>query len=215
MAELFSLFAFVFALVASPGPAVISIIASGLTYGFRRAAGLVFGILSGFVLSSLLTGPAIAWLISRIPQLQLPLAAIALGYTMYLALKIWRSHTVAPTALTVDDPNAPIGTSQASALPHATLGYWNGILLMLLNPKVYIVVALVIAQFGDTVTGSDFMRSVKLTAVIVGVAGVTDFSWLLLASRARHWLPSQRVLVAINRTLAVLLVAVVLWAFLR
>ncbi len=206
MEGLIALLIFLVPLMGAPGPGIIIIISGALNYGFRHMLPFVLGLSCGFSLAIVIVGPLIAALLERVPRLKPFIVLPMLVFVLYLAFKLWNSQ---PS----ENIHADAGAAQPRSI--SAFRFWDGLLFRLFVPKAAIVAMFVFAQFADTFTGSAFSRLLKLTAVIIAVGFVIDFSWLLLASRVRHWITSPQLLMRINRVLALVLVAVVFWVVLR
>ena len=124
----FELIAFTSVLLGTPGPATISLLYSGINYGFKKSLPYFLGIIIGFFCNLLIA----AFGISAILEYQLIyniLKYTLLLYILYLAYKIATS-----TPFVENTESKPLLFSQ-------------GLLLNLLNPKAYIAVVSILSQF--------------------------------------------------------------------
>lgn len=181
------------ALVASPGPATLSLAAAGAAFEAREARIYLFGIMSGAAL--VITGVAAGLLtaILSVPHAATVLAVISFAYLGYLAYRI----AMAP----------PVGSDGAIAP-----GYLTGLVFNLSNPKAYAAFAALFAGF-ELVPGARLTSAVTEAAICYVIVVVADIAWILVGSVLRRHLHDPRKSRAINISFAVLLVLSVLPAF--
>lgn len=178
---------FVVALVGTPGPANLSLMASGLSFGARATLPFLFGTLAGFELIFVLNAAGLLALLQKAPLLWQALRLVCVAYIVYLAIVIVRAR---PKSGAVAD-NAP--------------GFWRGFWLHPLNPKAYAMQVAGIAQFVSPERYVADAVVLALTFLLLG--GSLNAGWMaggrLLARLAGR--PTR--LWAVNATLAVLMVA--------
>ncbi|MCG8413440.1 MAG: LysE family translocator, partial [Pseudomonadales bacterium] len=118
-------------LMGSPGPATLSLAATGASVGFRRGVPFLLGILVG--LAVVISGAAmgLATLFQNFPGVRVVVQTLGTAYICYLAYKI---------------ASAPVLSEdqQASAKQPA---FVDGFLINLLNAKAYAVFLAVFSQF--------------------------------------------------------------------
>ena len=108
---------FILVFYGSPGPATLSLAASGASVGFRRSLPYLFGIVSGLLVNFVVAALGITVLMQRAPALVTIMTYLSLGYIIYLAVRMVRT-----------DPKA--GAERP-------LVFSQGVLLNMLNPKAY------------------------------------------------------------------------------
>ncbi|MCF5050700.1 LysE family translocator [Pseudomonas syringae] len=117
------IFLYAFSVMYSPGPVNLMGLNAGLTGKLRRSSGFYIGVGSAMLLMFVLfgyTGEAI------ISQAALPYISLVGGlYTLYLAYQVFNARTV---------------VDARSDEPRATLTFWNGLVIQLLNPKGIVAV---------------------------------------------------------------------------
>ena len=117
------IFLYAFSVMYSPGPVNLMGLNAGLTGKMRRSSGFYIGVGSAMLLMFVLfgyTGEAI------ISQAALPYISLVGGlYTLYLAYQVFNARTV---------------VDARSDEPRATLTFWNGLVIQLLNPKGIVAV---------------------------------------------------------------------------
>ncbi len=193
--ELVSLIFFVVALVASPGPAVIAIIQTGLNYGFRAAMLVIAGIVIGFVVNITLTSLPLAFLFTRYGISKNILAGLGLLYIFFLAYKL-----------------SVVKTSDITKKKNRLTAV-NSFFIMLLNPKAYVVNTATLANFSLGFENGSAGHFIAVGGVIVLTAFICDTCWAWLSSLASGFKFSPKTLLLINRSLAALMVLSVTWVF--
>ena len=103
---------------ATPGPNNLMSMSNGGRLGFRRALPFNFGIWAGFSAVMLLCTAFCSLLSALIPRVRLPMLVLGAAYMLFLA---W--ETLRGGELTED---------------HSHSGFWSGLLLQFINPKIYI-----------------------------------------------------------------------------
>jgi threonine/homoserine/homoserine lactone efflux protein len=148
------------AIMGSPGPATISLVAAGSVYGVRRSLPYLFGIIVGtmIVLAAVASGITAALL--AVPAIGSVLIWISAAYILWLAYHI-------ATAPPLSEPTAP-----ANALSFA-----GGTVLGVANPKAWVAIAAVFASahLADTATTDATAKIGVLTAMIVMICA----TWLV------------------------------------
>lgn len=104
---------------ATPGPNNIMSMSNGSRLGFRKALPFNLGIWVGFSLMTILCTAFCSGLSTLIPQIKLPMLIAGAAYMLYLAWEIFRDS----------------GEIQED---HSREGFWSGVLLQFINPKLYL-----------------------------------------------------------------------------
>jgi len=184
---------FILALYATPGPATLSIAASGGTFGFKKTIPYIFGLLTGMTIIFLMVALGLGVLFTTYPTAHKIFKWISILYMFYLAYKIARA--------------SPISSATGKRL-----GFFHGVFLNLLNPKAYFAVIATVAQF--TNQGSDYVRSFIILAMwALSFAFTIAIVWSYLGAFISKRLSSTRISSKINLVFAVLLVGSVLVLF--
>lgn len=183
-------------LMGSPGPATLSLSATGSVFGVRRGLRYLMGIVAGTTAVLLMIATGITGLVLALPAVVPILTAAALGYIAYLAFKI---------------ATAPVLSSDAQEVAEPSMA--GGFLLAIANPKAFAAIGAVYA--GSTlVHGHPFLDAAAkvtlLTLVIVAVNG----TWLALGATLAAVLRNPRSGRAMNVVFAALLVGSVAAALL-
>jgi len=190
----FGLAVFSAVLLATPGPAVISLLYSGVNYGFRKSLPYLFGIITGFVFNLVVSALGAGALL-EFDGVYTALKFVMLGYIFYLAYKIATS--------------APLGDG-GEAKP---LHFFQGVLLNMLNPKAYTAALSAISQFSlvDHYAQSAFWIVIVNAAIVF----VVDVSWCFSGQYLKRLFAHPKWHKWVNVSLASLMVLSVVWTYLR
>jgi threonine/homoserine/homoserine lactone efflux protein len=184
------------ALMGSPGPVTVSLVAAGSAHGARRSAGYLVGIVLGTELVLLAVATGITAALLAVPGLRPALIALAALYILWLA---WRIATAPPLG-------EPTAATRAPSLR-------GGLLLGIANPKGWVAIAAVFAS-GHLAGGAaaDAVAKVAVLAVAVVVIATT---WLLAGASLAPLLRDPRRARGVNLIQAAALVAATSLAVLR
>lgn len=183
---------FVMAIYATPGPATITIAASGAAFGFRNTLWYILGLILGLELIFVLVATGLGILFSTYPVLQTGFKWLSFLYILYLAFRIATSAK----------SNAHAGSKP--------LGFLNGVSFCLVNPKAYFAVMATVAQFAAA--GASYIYSLIKVMLWVGVlAFFIDMAWAFVGVYLGSKVQSARTSQLTNWALAFLLVISVLF----
>ncbi|CAM4237486.1 LysE family translocator [Pseudoalteromonas byunsanensis] len=189
---LFSLLFMTLLLFGSPGPAPISLLASGANFGYKRNLPFLAGILTGLSLAMVLVNIGLSQLLASSPQLSSLLSLLCVGYLVYLAYKLY-----------FQDAQQPKG----SLLP----SFSQGVLLNIINPKAYASLITLFSQF--EIHAEQKTQGVVITALIcIALVSVIDGLWLLAGAKLGKIFKSRQHIKRLNGmcSVAILVVASVL-----
>jgi threonine/homoserine/homoserine lactone efflux protein len=183
-----SLILFTIATCGTPGPNNTMIMASGVSYGFRRSLPHVIGINIGFPVMAVAVGLGLGELLHSSPHVYTVLRPIAVAYLLYLAYRI----ATGPVSPDASAERRPLSVVQAA------LFQW-------INPKAWLMVIGAVTTYA-TVTGTYFVN-VMVVALIFLVFGTpcTTF-WLWLGVSLKRVLRKPVQFRAFNIFMALLLV---------
>jgi threonine/homoserine/homoserine lactone efflux protein len=184
------------AIMGSPGPATISLVAVVAAYGVRRSLPYVCGLVVGsaLVLGAVATGVTATVLAA--PAIRSILLALSAAYILWLAYHI----------ATAPPLSAPRGAADAPSLA-------GGTVLGVANPKGWVAMAAVFAsaRLADTAAADAAVKTAVLAAMIVLIMT----AWLLAGASLAPMLrdpPRARI---INAALAAALIGATALAVLR
>jgi len=177
-----------FALTGSPGPATLSLAATGAAFGARRGLGYMIGIIVGVVAVMALVASGLTGLMLALPGAASAMAALATAYIVWLA---WRIAT-AP----------PLGEQASASAPSIVAGFFLG----LANPKAYAAMAALFSGF-VLIHGRPGTDAILKALLLVCIMTAVDLAWLLAGSALTRCFREPALNRAINVAFAVLLVA--------
>jgi len=186
-----ALLIFLLPLAYSPGPGNMIFAAMGARFGVATTWPASFGYHIATWAVTLAIGLGFGVAMRGAPAVAQALQIIGAGYVMWLALGLWRAG-----AMRGDDMRAT-----------PPMGFGGGMVLLLFNPKAYVIIALMFTQF-SAVPG----LGVFGVATVFTLNNMLAFAlWAALGTQlARLWSrPDQAVL--LNRGLALMLGGVAIW----
>src|SRR5688572_24772209 len=174
------------ALLLTPGPAVLYIVARSINQG--RMAGIVsvLGVeTANFFHASAATLGLSAILLSSALAFDV-VKYLGAAYLIYLGVR----------KLLIREENATEGEIKRESLSRI---YWQGFAINLLNPKTALFYFAFLPQFVDPARGNVSAQTLMLGALFVGMACITDGLYALVASSlaerlrgSRHYQEGQR-----------------------
>ncbi len=175
------------AIMGTPGPATISLTATGSAFGVRRSTRYLAGIIVGttIVLVAVATGITAALL--TVPAARPVLTAISVVYILRLAYLV----ATAP----------PLAEKRVGGQPPTLSG---GVLLGVANPKAWVAIAAVFA--GARVSGEPATDGIAKVVVLVVLIVLINATWLVAGASLAPVLRDPRRARVINVVLAVVLV---------
>jgi threonine/homoserine/homoserine lactone efflux protein len=176
------------AIMGSPGPTTISLVAAASAFGIRPAVPYLIGVIGGTTVVLVAVAAGITAVLLAVPGIGTVLLALSAGYILWLAHHI---ATAPPLA-------QPTATSAAPTLA-------GGALLGVANPKAWVAIA---AVFGSSTLAED--ATVDVVAKIIVLAGmivIIHVAWLCAGLPLAPLLKNPRLSRVLNITLATALVA--------
>ncbi|SDU06002.1 LysE family translocator [Stappia sp. ES.058] len=177
---------FIAAMVGSPGPANMSLMASGLAFGARPAVPFLLGTMSGFQMIFWLNVLGLYALLQSAPEVFQLLRWMCIGYILYLAWTIVRSGSRQ--------------AGRATRVPGFLRGFW----VHPLNPKAYAMQIAAISQF---VSPDRYLADALLTSLTFWVVGgALNGLWLVAGGKLRSATGNPSFLYTLQVVLAVVMV---------
>ncbi len=170
---------------ASPGPAVLAIVARTLAAGPGPGLAFLIGCVLIDVLYLLLAVYGLSYVAELLGDLFVAVKWLGAGYLVWLGIALWRAEPVPPAEARVDR------RSSARALA-------EGALVNLANPKPILFFGAIVPTFVDvaSLTGAD----VALVAAVVAAGLVAvNFVYVVAAARARRLFRSRGAVRLLNR----------------
>jgi threonine/homoserine/homoserine lactone efflux protein len=184
------------AIMGSPGPATISLVAAGSVRGVRRSYPYLFGIIVGTTLVLVAVATGITAALLAVPAIGSVLIWISVAYILWLAYHI---ATAPPLSKLT-------GASNAFSL-------MGGAILGIANPKAWVAIAAVFASvhLADAPTNDAAAKIVVLTVMIIVICS----TWLVAGRSIAPLLRDPRRARLVNAALAVGLVGATALAMLH
>lgn len=177
------------ALAGSPGPATLSLAATGAAFGARRGIGYIAGIVLGMLVVIAIVASGIAGLVLALPGAAPVVVTLSGTYFLYLAYRI---ATAPPLTDAISQRSAP--------------SFLAGFLLSLINPKGYAAMAALFAGFASGLA----MQFAILIVVMIAV----NLAWLFAGAAMTRLFRDPHTNRVINIAFAGLLIASVVLALL-
>ena len=182
------------ALAGSPGPATLSLAATGAAFGARRGLGYMAGIISGMVGVMAITATGVMGVLLAVPGATPVVAIMAAAYFVYLAFRI---ATAPPVTERTADERQP--------------SFAGGVFLSLVNPKGYAAMAALFSGFVLIREGLALDAAAKMIVLLPMITAI-NAAWLFAGAALTRYFREPRSNRAINLTFAILLVASVAFA---
>ena len=180
----------VFALVASitPGPNNLLMMASGATFGVKRTAPHMAGVVLGFGFMTLAVGLGLAEVLKASPLLFAVLRWAAAAYILYIAYRM----------VTAKGPGIAVTGENPWSFLRAVVFQW-------INPKAWVMA---LGAVGTYAEHGRFLADVVIIAVAFMIINVPcALTWTGFGTGIRRWFKKPGHLKAFNWTMAALLVA--------
>ena len=184
VALLWPMAAFALAASISPGPVNLVGLSSGSRY--RLSVGLIFisGATLGFILLFVAVGLGLHSLLGDWPLMLGALRWAGIAFLLYLAWQLLR-----------DDGRL------SEADPQRAPGFLTGALMQWLNPKAWLASLAGIAAYTD----GSLLQLGWFAALYLPICWLSLSVWVLAGAFLRRWVQRPALLVAVNRSLALLL----------
>ena len=129
-----TLMLFLFPLAYSPGPGNMFFAANGARFGFSKTMAANAGYHIATWIATIAIGLGFGWIATELPAFLTVIKYAGSAYVLYLAWCLVRAGAIGGDA----DPR------------HA--GFLDGVILLVLNPKAYLIIALMFTQFTEPET---------------------------------------------------------------
>lgn len=177
----------------SPGPVNMTILSSGVNYGFRRSLPYVTGATFGFALLLIAVGLGLSNLVASVPLFYEILKYAGTAYMIYIGYKIM----ISKPKLEVKEDRRP--------------RYYQGILMQWLNPKAWIACLSGVAAFG-----LDDSRSMlfAFVAIYFLICYLSLAAWAVLGAQLKFLAKVKNGIRYFNLTMGASLIAVAVYLLL-
>lgn len=184
------------AIVIVPGPTITVIIANSIRHGARAGLMNVAGTQTGLAIMVVVLAAGLQTIVATMGMAFEVIRIVGAAYLVWLGVKLWRANG----SLADDKPEAARGQRSF---------FWQGLLVILSNPKALFFFGAFIPQFIDP-AGNALTQTLLLGATFMAVATVLDGGYALLAGGARHLLTRNRIRL-VERVSGSLLIGGGLW----
>lgn len=177
----------------TPGPNNTLSTAIGANHGFRAALPFIWAVPVGWCALLLLASLGFGALVLAVPPVRWALLVFGVGYMLWLA---WRL--------------AGSGSLAKGESAQARVGFWQGVLLQVVNVKGWMMAVSVAAGW---VAGHPdvLVRTLIVLVVLFPMGFLSNAAYALVGSMLRVWLSVGRRLVWFNRVMALALALTALW----
>jgi threonine/homoserine/homoserine lactone efflux protein len=192
---LLALVAFAFVMAITPGPNNAMVLASGLSFGFRRSIPHMLGVSLGFSFMVAMVGIGLAQVFERWPVIYTVMKYAGAGYMLWLAYVIASARGLKEG----EAKGRPLSFLQAAAFQ------W-------VNPKAWVIAIGACAAY---TSHEHFMLSMAIVVLVFCIVTLPSIGvWAVCGVGLRRLLDNERALRGVNITMALLLVAS-LWPILH
>lgn len=189
--EIATLLLFLFPLAFSPGPGNMLFAANGARFGFRSTLPATVGYHLATFGVTVALGAGAAAAMGTTPEVTLAIQIAGSAYVLWLAWKLWQA-------------GSPDGIEDAKPI-----GWRDGVILLLLNPKAYVIIALMFSQF---ISASTNLADVLLISAVFTLNNLTAFTvWTLAGDLLARSFRSESKAHRLNRCMGAMLAAVGVW----
>jgi threonine/homoserine/homoserine lactone efflux protein len=197
MPETIALLLFLLPLAYSPGPGNMVFAANGARFGLRATIPATLGYHVATWIVTAAIGIGFFGLVGGQPGVVRVMQVAGAAYVLWLALSIARAGVLADAG---------------SARP---MGIWGGVVLLALNPKAYLIIALMFTQFLP-VGVEDRAAAVLWIATVFTLNNLVAFTaWTLAGDRLARLFRLDRSARCLNIGFGLVLAAVAVWMVLR
>ena len=192
--ELVALLAFLFPLAFSPGPGNMIFAANGARFGVQATLGATAGYHLATFLVTVALGLGFISAISSAPEVFNVVKIAGSLYVLWLAWKLFRAGRL---------------DSEVQAKP---INFWDGAVLLVLNPKAYVIIALMFSQF---ISAADASTKVIVVSAIFTLNNFVAFTlWTIVGDGLAKMLSSEKHSRYLNSIFGGILTLVAVWMLL-
>jgi cysteine/O-acetylserine efflux protein len=184
--QILPLLSYVLVSTFTPGPNNLTAASQGVVHGFRGTLNYQAGMAAGVWAVMMLAAWVSASLLSVFPAVEPVLRWIGAAYILYLAYSILKA------------------TYRFEGGEGKPLGFWRGLALQLLNPKLVVYGLTLFATFLAPITNSLALLALA-AALLALIAFVATATWALFGTAIKIYLRRPRVTAIVNLLLALLL----------
>ena len=191
-----SLLIFLFPLAYSPGPGNMFFTAIGARFGYQRTLGASLGYHVATWLVTMAIGLGFVEIRTQFPMLFVALKIVGSLYIFWIALKFLRAGVL---------------NDSREAKPATFL---DGFILLVVNPKAYVIIALMFTQFMDAFPTGDLNTLLIITTLFTLNNFIAFSAWTLVGDRVSGLFRTPDSARKLNIAFAVVLCLVAIWMLL-
>jgi len=191
-----ALIIFLFPLAYSPGPGNLFFAANGARFGLRSTIPATTGYHTATWLVTVAIGLGFAAVIHKYPGIFSTIKVLGSLYVLWLAWKLLRS-----------------GILRSQQEPKSA-NFWDGVVLLVLNPKAYFIIAAMFAQFLGMDSGDQIVLVLWISTIFTLNNFVAFTSWTIVGDRLANIFRNESNAKILNLGFGSLLAVVAVWMFL-
>lgn len=193
-----ALLVFLFPLAYSPGPGNAFFAAIGASKGLRAAVPALAGYhLATFAVTALI-GVGMGVTILNHPVVAKSLAAIGSLYVLWLAWSFIRS-------------GRQKAASSSKPVAEPKIGFWAGVIVLVLNPKAYYIIAVMFTQFLQPQHNDDVFTVLAITTIFTLNNLIAFIVWAIAGQMLFALFRGERAGQLLDYLFAALLIGVAAW----
>lgn len=170
-----SLFSFLFVAAITPGPNNLLLTNSAARFGLLSSLPVMLGIILGMQLILSLVAFGVGSIILNYPAIDTLMQLAGSLYLIWLACRLI---------------TAPLPSAQNSEYCAFAVGWWQGAILQLVNPKAWLMTLGAVASFSHS--GRYFTPSIVLISLALMLANlIAGLLWLSCGHAIRIWLATE------------------------
>ena len=196
IALMLALLVFLFPLAYSPGPGNMFFAANGARFGVRATLPASAGYHLATWIVTAAIGLGFAATLERFPQLFLAIKWAGSAYVLYLAWKLFRAGAI---------------ENMGEARP---AGFMDGVVLLVLNPKAYVIIALMFTQFLSSGVEDRLALILLITTVFTLNNLIAFTAWTAVGDGIARQFQDEAHAHRMNMVLGAILAAVAVWMLL-
>lgn len=177
-----------FIAAGTPGPSVAALVARVISKGARDVLPFLFGMWAGDAIWLTCAIAGLSAIAESFYHVFVVIKWLGVLYLLYLAWRMWFAKA------DVEEEELPQERSRGRM-------FFTGLAIALGNPKIMMFYMALLPSIID-VRGVTIVGWAELVATMLFVLIFIDFSWTLLAAKARRFLRSRRAIRAANRASA-------------
>ena len=164
--------------------------ANGAAFGVRSTLGANFGYHVATFSVTVAIGLGFSVVLLEVPQVFLAIKWIGAAYVFWIAYRMFNA-----------------GTAGSGTNAHAAT-FWDGVILLLFNPKAYVIIVLMFSQF---LTDQSARAVLYISAIFTLNNMIAFLVWTMVGDMLLRHFRSEKQSHVINRGFGLMLGAVAIW----